>query len=127
MALSKKVLLIEELIHFTSETENIVDLLIINDALDILQTKVVSIEAIDDLLPHYLKNSTIAIGWFYSPLLYSLNYETIIYDCTDELSLFEGAPEHLINQDKKILAQADIIFTCGKSLYESNKFKHHNV
>jgi len=131
MAINRKVLLIEEPIHYTPETENTADLLIITDNLHILQPKVASIEAIADLLPQYLKSSTVAVGWFYSasfsPLLYSLNYETIIYDCMDELSLFKGAPEQLINQEKKLLAHADIVFTGGKSLYESKKTKHHNV
>jgi glycosyltransferase involved in cell wall biosynthesis len=131
MAINRRVLLIEEPIPFTPETENTADLLIITDNLHILQPKVASIEAIADLLPQYLKSSSVAVGWFYSPsfssLLYSLNYETIIYDCMDELSLFKGAPEQLINQEKKLLAHADIVFTGGKSLYESKKTKHHNV
>ncbi|MEC5166387.1 glycosyltransferase involved in cell wall biosynthesis [Flavobacterium sp. PL11] len=126
-----KVLMIEEPLGRGIEEEDSANLIIINNNLHVLQPKVLSIEAIASLLPQYLKNSSVAIGWFYSasfsPLLYAVNFDTIIYDCMDELSLFKGAPEKLILQEKMLIAHADIVFTGGKSLYESKKQMHHNV
>jgi glycosyltransferase involved in cell wall biosynthesis len=78
-----------------------------------------------------VKNKNIQVGWFYSAsfssLLEHINFETVVYDCMDELTLFKGAPSHLINQEKYLIAHADIIFTGGKSLYESKKELHPNV
>lgn len=131
MSKSMKVLLIEEPIAYDSQEENTANLLVINDNLHILQPRVKSIEAIVNVLPQYIKNKNVSIGWFYSasfsPLLDSFQFETIIYDCMDELTLFKGAPEHLIHHEKYLIANADIIFTGGKSLYESKKQDHHNV
>lgn len=71
------------------------------------------------------------ILWFYSAsfvdMLDIVPHSLIIYDCMDELSLFRGAPLTLINQEKRLLGWADIVFTGGKSLYESKKQFHPNV
>ncbi|RZJ24383.1 MAG: glycosyltransferase family 1 protein, partial [Flavobacterium sp.] len=56
-----------------------------------------------------------------------MKFDTVVYDCMDELSLFKGAPQALIDQEKYLLASADIVFTGGKSLYESKKQMHKNV
>lgn len=45
----------------------------------------------------------------------------------DELSGFKGASPELINQEKQLLEQADVVFTGGKSLYESKKRFHAAV
>jgi glycosyltransferase involved in cell wall biosynthesis len=45
----------------------------------------------------------------------------------DELTLFKGADPKLIHLEKRLLSQSDIVFTGGKSLYESKKEVHHNV
>lgn len=131
MSKNMKVLLIEEPIGYNIEEENTADLQIIDDNLHILQPKVKDIESIANILSQYLTNKEIAIGWFYSasfsPLLNVFKFETIVYDCMDELTLFKGAPEHLLHQEKYLMANADIIFTGGKSLYESKKQHHSNV
>lgn len=125
-----KVLFIEEPISDNAEG-NSGNLIIVTKTLHVLQPYVKDIESIAAILPNYIKNKTIPIGWFYSasfsPLLEPLNFETVVYDCMDELSLFKGAPSHLINQEKYLMAYADIIFTGGKSLYESKKQYHSNV
>lgn len=125
-----KVLFIEEPIQNNPE-DNSGNLIVISKTLHVLQPQVKDIESIAAILPDYVKNKTIPIGWFYSasfaPLLEQLNFETIVYDCMDELSLFKGAPAHLINQEKYLMAYADIIFTGGKSLYESKQQFHSNV
>ena len=124
-----KVLFIEE--PLPSQSANSGNLIVVSDTLHVLQPNVINIEAIANIIPEYVKNKNIPYGWFYSasfsPLLEQLDFETVIYDCMDELSLFKGAPEHLINQEKYLMAHADIIFTGGKSLYESKKQWHENV
>lgn len=130
MAQTMKILFIEEPVHY-NENENSGNLILVDDMLHVLQPNVRDIESIATLIPAYVKNKNISIGWFYSasfsPLLESIHFETVVYDCMDELSLFKGAPEHLINQEKYLMAHADIIFTGGKSLYESKKQWHPNV
>jgi glycosyltransferase involved in cell wall biosynthesis len=127
---SMKVLFIEEPMVQNSG-EHLGNLIMISETLHVLQLYVKDIESIAGILPNYVKNKTIPIGWFYSasfsPLLEKLNFETIVYDCMDELSLFKGAPVHLINQEKYLMTYADVIFTGGKSLYESKKQFHPNV
>lgn len=126
-----KVLFIEEPIILDNAKGNSGNLIVVTKTLHVLQPNVKDIESIATVLPGYVKNKTIPIGWFYSasfsPLLEQLHFETVVYDCMDELSLFKGAPSHLINQEKYLMAYADIIFTGGKSLYESKKQYHSNV
>lgn len=125
-----KILLIEEPLR-DHENESLGNLMVINEKLHVLQPNVDTIESIASVIPSYVKNKNISVGWFYSasfcPLLESIHFDTIVYDCMDELSLFKGAPEHLIDQEKYLMANADIIFTGGKSLYESKKQFHSNV
>lgn len=130
MAKDLKILLIEEPI-VKNDSGDFANLIIIHKNLHVLQPMADSIEAIGDIIPLYVTNKNISTGWFYSasfsPLLQSINFDTIVYDCMDELSLFKGAPQHLIDQEKFLLANADIVFTGGKSLYESKKKMHENV
>ncbi len=97
----------------------------------VFRPPVQSIESIGTFLKKHLKKQTFPVGWFYSaafvPVLDHLDFETVVYDCMDELSLFKGASEKLISQEEQLLAAADIVYTGGKSLYESKKQKHHNV
>lgn len=131
LASNMKVLFIEEPVHHHHDDNLSGNLMVITEKLHVLQPYVKDIESIIAILPHYIKNKTIPIGWFYSasfsPLLEQINFETVIYDCMDELSLFKGASVHLINQEKYLMAHADIVFTGGKSLYESKKQLHSNV
>lgn len=126
-----KVLFVEEPVILDNAKGNSGNLIVVTKTLHVLQPNVKDIESIAAVLPGYVKNKTIPIGWFYSasfsPLLEQLHFETVVYDCMDELSLFKGAPSHLINQEKYLMAYADIIFTGGKSLYESKKQYHSNV
>jgi hypothetical protein len=125
-----KVLFIEEPI-LDNDAGKSGNLIIVSKTLHVLQPNVKDIASIAAVLPNYVKNKTIPIGWFYSasfsPLLGQLHFETVVYDCMDELSLFKGAPAHLINQEKYLMAYTDIVFTGGKSLYESKKQYHSNV
>lgn len=130
MAETMKVLFIEEPVHYNENDES-GNLIIINENLHLLQPHVADIESIASILPEYVKNKNVSVGWFYSasfcPLITALQFDTIVYDCMDELSLFKGAHEQLIDQEKYLMANADIVFTGGKSLYESKKQFHNNV
>ncbi len=125
-----KVLFIEEPIGPDSSGES-GNLMKITENLHILQPKVGSIHEIADILPEYVSGKSVDIGWFYSasfvPLLDAFDFEAIVYDCMDELTLFKGAPAELLVQEKFLIANAHIVFTGGKSLYESKKEMHNNV
>lgn len=131
--LSKKysVLFVEEPIHFEAQEENTYELEEISSSLHVLKPKVKSIQEISALIKPLFKDSSPTIGWFYSPafsvLIPDFSFGTIIYDCMDELSLFKGAAAELINQEKFLLENADLVFTGGKSLYESKVKLHKNV
>jgi glycosyltransferase involved in cell wall biosynthesis len=123
-----KILFIEEPLKKETKGHN---LKILSQNLHILQPNTDSIEEIGSILTDFLRNTRVPIGWFYSasfiPLLEQLEFDHIIYDCMDELSMFKGAPQHLIEQEKYLLAHTDVVFTGGKSLYESKKQIHDNV
>ncbi|HVV47932.1 MAG TPA: glycosyltransferase family 1 protein, partial [Bryobacteraceae bacterium] len=69
--------------------------------------------------------------WFYTPLAVpaaaGLRPALTIYDCMDELSAFLGAPPEMIEREKELLANADLVFTGGPSLYRSKRDRHPEV
>jgi hypothetical protein len=71
------------------------------------------------------------VAWYYFPL--AINYSNhlkphvIVYDCMDELSAFKDAPSELIDCERRLLANADIVFTGGYRLYEAKKHQHKNI
>jgi UDP-galactopyranose mutase len=71
------------------------------------------------------------IAWIYSPVMIDvlgdLKPSLTVYDCMDELSNFKNAPPSLAAKETVLFSIADIVFTGGRSLYESKKSKHHNV
>lgn len=130
MSKTMKILFIEEPLYDMANT-NTGTIIVIDSMLHVLQPNVKDIESIASIIPNYVRNKSIPVGWFYSasfvPLLLRIKFEKVVYDCMDELSLFKGAPANLIKQEKYLMAYADIIFTGGKSLYESKKVLHDNV
>ena len=127
-----KILFVEEPIPFENEDEENEYLLeVVNHNLHVLKPKVRNIEGIKDVIKPLLKNSSLEIGWFYSasfsPLLTDFKFETVVYDCMDELTLFKGAPQELITQEKFLLSEAHVVFTGGKSLFESKNKAHKNA
>lgn len=131
LAQSHNILVVEEPIHFSPEEENDVYVRNVATNIDVLQPKVKSINDISLVLQKHLDKTNYSIGWFYSAAFVSVldtfKFDTIIYDCMDELSLFKGAPQELIVQENKLLHVADIVFTGGKSLYEAKKKRHSKV
>ncbi|AKD54318.1 glycosyltransferase family 1 protein [Spirosoma radiotolerans] len=71
------------------------------------------------------------IAWYYTPmaLLFSdhLKPALTVYDCMDELSAFWGAPAQLLEKEKQLIQQAEIMFTGGYSLYEAKRNRHPYV
>lgn len=69
--------------------------------------------------------------WFYTPMAMDygahLKPAITIFDCMDELSAFKFAPPELIENERRLLEKADIVFTGGQSLYEAKKDKHERV
>jgi UDP-galactopyranose mutase len=69
--------------------------------------------------------------WLYTPMALPLiecfEPEVVIYDCMDELSAFDFAPPQLIERERKLLGQADVVFTGGPSLYRAKQGRHPNV
>jgi glycosyltransferase involved in cell wall biosynthesis len=71
------------------------------------------------------------IAWYYTPMALQFTSDlqplAVVYDCMDELSAFDGAPEGLKEAERALLARADLVLTGGHSLYESKRGLHPNV
>jgi glycosyltransferase involved in cell wall biosynthesis len=69
--------------------------------------------------------------WFYTPMAMDfashLEPMATVFDCMDELSAFKFAPPELIENERRLLEKADVVFTGGQSLYEAKMDKHANV
>jgi UDP-galactopyranose mutase len=69
--------------------------------------------------------------WFYTPMAmdYAAHLQPLvtIFDCMDELSAFKFAPPELIENERRLLEKADLVFTGGQSLYEAKQGKHESV
>lgn len=69
--------------------------------------------------------------WYYTPMALPfsdhLRPQFTVYDCMDELSAFLGAPPRLIEEEKRLLNRADVVFTGGYSLYEAKQKRHPQV
>ncbi len=84
---------------------------------------------LDDLLAMY--GAARPILWFYTPTMYSfarhIDASAIIYDCMDELANFKFAPHHMKDMEAALMAEADVVFTGGYSLYEAKRHQHDNI
>jgi UDP-galactopyranose mutase len=71
------------------------------------------------------------VAWFYSPMFMALAApvpaDVVVYDCMDELSAFRGAPAAMLENERRLLARADLVFTGGRSLYEAKRRRHPAV
>ena len=69
--------------------------------------------------------------WLYTPMALSLIADleprAVVYDCMDDLASFKFAPPELIAREAALMAQADVVFTGGPSLYESRRGRHSNL
>ena len=130
LAKDYKILVVEEPLKKNQE-KAVFSVKKLNSQIHICQPPVDHIDEIGPYLKKHLKQTDFDLGWFYSAafvsVLETLDFESVVYDCMDELSLFKGASSKLLDQEKQLLAAADVVYTGGKSLYESKKLKHHNV
>jgi glycosyltransferase involved in cell wall biosynthesis len=78
-------------------------------------------------------NGAQPVLWYYTPMPIAFTDQVrpraVVYDCMDELSLFKGAPAVLKEREKLLLADADVVFTGGHSLYEykRSQSQHRNI
>jgi UDP-galactopyranose mutase len=85
------------------------------------------------LLSDFIRRQKIRkhICWYYSPMFLAytshLDPEFIVYDCMDELSAFEGAPEGIQEAEAELFSIADLVFTGGLALYEAKCNLHQNT
>ncbi len=86
-----------------------------------------------EMLDKFIESENIEdfVLWFYTPMAMDfaahLNPAVTVFDCMDELSAFKFAPPELIENERKLLEKADLVFTGGQSLYEAKKDKHERV
>jgi glycosyltransferase involved in cell wall biosynthesis len=72
------------------------------------------------------------VQWFYSPMtapafLGQFGARAVVYDCMDELANFRFAPPDIGQREKRLLSEADVVFTGGYQLFESKSRHHRNV
>lgn len=71
------------------------------------------------------------ILWYYTPMMLPfsrrLSRTCTVYDCMDELANFRFAPPELIGLERELMAQADVVFTGGYSLWEAKRDRHPNI
>jgi UDP-galactopyranose mutase len=71
------------------------------------------------------------VRWHLSPPMVSWSRRVaaavVVYDAMDELSTFLGAPPDLVADERRLLREADVVFTGGRSLYEAQKHLHDNT
>lgn len=86
-----------------------------------------------DLIRDHLSplQSRSTVFWYYTPMALAftrgLQRDVTVYDNMDELSAFRGASAELLQLEAELFAQADVIFTGGRALYEAKKARHPNV
>jgi UDP-galactopyranose mutase len=90
-------------------------------------------KALTDLLNDFVASEKIVrpIRWYYTPMMLGfsrgIEASAVVYDCMDELSNFKFAPSELRDLERELLAEADVVFTGGYSLYEAKKNQHPNI
>lgn len=135
-AQSRKVLFVEEPIPFDDNNKGTANILSKSENLTVLQPRISWGNMTTEIIPLVtaeMKHLEIAtpVLWFYAPMysqvIENIPHSLIIFDCMDELKAFKGAPPALLDNEKYLLSKADIVFTGGKSLYDSKKKVHNNV
>ncbi|MCB5174409.1 MULTISPECIES: glycosyltransferase [Microvirga] len=77
------------------------------------------------------ESSALRVFWYYTPMAIAftsdLECDLCIYDNMDELSLFRGASQELLDLENDLFTRADLVFTGGMSLYEAKRNRHRSV
>jgi glycosyltransferase involved in cell wall biosynthesis len=135
-AKNHKVLFIEEPIPFDKTNRGTTHIIRPENNVTVVQPRIENgnMQELSGVVKKEMQNEGIkdCIYWFYSGMFVDvLSYldvcKGIIFDCMDELSAFKGAPQELIDKEKLLISKADVVFTGGKSLYESKKRFHSDV
>ncbi len=90
-------------------------------------------DAMREMLKGWLDENAVRdyVLWFYTPmalpLATGLSPRGMVYDCMDELAAFDFAPPELIAREKALFDAVDLVFTGGRSLYESKRACHDDV
>jgi glycosyltransferase involved in cell wall biosynthesis len=71
------------------------------------------------------------IAWYYTPMALQftgeLEPDRCVYDNMDELSAFAGAPDGIVDWERKLLSRCDVVYVGGHSLYEAKCDSHENI
>ncbi|RYX85721.1 glycosyltransferase family 1 protein [bacterium] len=72
------------------------------------------------------------VAWFYDPMAVESHLGqhgaiATVYDCMDELSQFRFAPPALIQRERRLLLNADIVFAGGRKMAQAKKRFNTNV
>ncbi len=63
--------------------------------------------------------------WLYTPMAHhfldAIPHSLFIFDAMDQLSAFAGAPPELIDNERRVLRRADLVFAGGLSLYREKR------
>ena len=71
------------------------------------------------------------VQWFYDPMAFpsfagQMGEIVTVYDCMDELSKFRYAPPDIVAREAALLANADVVFTGGRTLWEMKRRANSN-
>jgi len=128
LAQEYRILFVEEPIAQTDQSHS---LEVLGPNLHIFRPNISSLEELPAAIATLGVGSQFPLAWFYSAsfsgVLKEIHFDHVIYDCMDELSLFRGAPAALLDQERFLLQHSDIVFTGGRSLFESKRPLHPNV
>jgi UDP-galactopyranose mutase len=89
-------------------------------------------QAIRDLVGPFLQQHGFAGGtrWHYAPMAVYMRdlsaSPVVVYDCMDELSAFKGAPPELVERERELMAEAQLMFTGGLSMWLNKRRSHAN-
>ena len=84
---------------------------------------------LDRLLPDL--GCSVDLAWYCTPMAFAvaghLRPVATVYDCMDELSAFQGASLRLALLERRLLHQADLVFTAGRSLHAAKRGLHPQI
>ena len=90
-------------------------------------------QSLKELLDQFLLKEHIEVFtlWYYTPMALAftdhLKPQATLFDCIDEVSMFQEAPRNLLAMETELLKRADLVITGGHALYEAKRTSHHNV
>lgn len=89
------------------------------------------IEALRGLVDQLMARLGTASAWYYTPLARAFSdhvaWQAVAYDCMDELAAFRFAATDMKARERRLIADADVVFTGGLSLYEARRDLHANI